>query len=275
MEINEYFYHLKGEDNFVKKNHTHNEIELIQVINGSGTVLKNDTSYILDRQNLYIIDARKPHIVHPNNCDEYERNKIVIGADSFFAFCKEAGLEAVADHLLQAPPIPTGNSPRIEQLYETISTLCNSGTPENIGFAHGYLLELLHLCYSLSRDHNSELTQDTILQQILNVITKKNGVTSLSEISNTLHMNKYYLCHLFKDKTGITLTDYLSEKIYERAILLLDATSHGMNEIAMLCGFATSSSFTRFFKSKSGICPSERRKSTHAKKRIAEKEQSK
>ncbi len=48
LKINEYFYHLKGKDLFVNKNHSHNEIELIQVINGSGMVLKNDKSYIFE-----------------------------------------------------------------------------------------------------------------------------------------------------------------------------------------------------------------------------------
>ncbi|MBQ8509896.1 MAG: AraC family transcriptional regulator [Clostridia bacterium] len=257
MKINEYFFRLKGKDNFVKKNHTHNEIELIQVLCGSGTVLKNDQSYLLQRQNLYIIDARRPHIVHPINCDEYERNKIVIEADSFFAFCREAGLETVAKELLAAAPIPTGSCPRIEQLYETVSSLCQSGEAANIGFAHGYVLELLHLSHTLSRSKRSDGERDTVLQQILNVITEKNGVTSLSEISAILHMNKYYLCHLFRDRTGITLTDYLSEKIYERAALLLAGTSYGMDKVASLCGFASASSLTRFFKNKSGICPSE------------------
>ncbi len=260
MEINEYFYRLRGEDDFVTKNHTHNEIELIQVLAGSGTVLKNDTSYILEPQNLYIIDARKSHIVHPNNCTIYERNKIVIGADSFFAFFKEAGLEDAVEILLNSPPIPTANTPRIDRLYEIISVLCSSGKKEDIGFAHGYVTELLHLAYSLSDVRHRSNAKDTLLQQILNIIIEKNGITSLSEISDTLHMNKYYLCHTFKKKTGITLTDYLSEKIYERAQLLLVGTSCSIDEIATRCGFSSAASFTRFFKNKSGICPGEHRK---------------
>ncbi len=255
MKINEYFFRLKGPDNFVTRNHTHNEIELIQVLSGSGTVLKNDASYILEQQNLYIIDARKPHIVHPDNCDEYERNKIVIEADSFFNFCRMAGLESEVEYLLQSPPIPTADCKRIAELYEIISTLCGSDSQGSVGFAHGYLLELLHLCYSLSHTQKNNM-HDTVLQQILNIVTEKNGVTSLLEISNAMHMSKYYLCHLFKERTGITLTEYLSQKIYERASLLLAGTSYCMEEIASLCGFASASSFTRFFKNKSGISPS-------------------
>ena len=38
LKINEYFYHLQGKDLFVQKNHSHNEIEIIQVISGNGLV---------------------------------------------------------------------------------------------------------------------------------------------------------------------------------------------------------------------------------------------
>ena len=42
IKVNETCYRLKGRDLFVLKNHSHNEIEFIFVINGSGMVLKND-----------------------------------------------------------------------------------------------------------------------------------------------------------------------------------------------------------------------------------------
>ena len=50
MQINEAFYHLQGKDMFVQKNHSHNEIELIQVINGNGIVIKNDSTFELKSQ---------------------------------------------------------------------------------------------------------------------------------------------------------------------------------------------------------------------------------
>ena len=62
LKINEYFYHLQGKDLFVHKNHYHNEIEFIQVINGNGVVLKNDKTYIL-----------KPDREIPKNNKEIQR----------------------------------------------------------------------------------------------------------------------------------------------------------------------------------------------------------
>lgn len=260
MKINEYFYHLQGRDDFVQKNHTHNEIELIQILSGDGSVLKSDKSYPLQKQFLYFIDARKPHIVHPMNCEEYIRNKIVIDADSFFSFFREVGLAETAEALLSGPPISTEKVPQIEQLFKTVVQLCTTQNPINAGFAHGYILEILHLAASLAVISKPSAESDTMIQKILDFISKADGLTSLSELSAMLHMNKYYVCHLFKDKTGMTISDYLAEKRFEKCISLLTNSACSIEEISVLCGFANASSLTRFFKNKSGLSPIEYRK---------------
>lgn len=98
----------------------------------------------------------------------------------------------------------------------------------------------------------------------MSIISEKKGITSLNEISEALHMNKYYVCHMFKNKTGHSLSDYLSEKLYENAVKLLTGTAYSIEEIALQCGFSATSSFTRFFKNKSGISPSQFRKGKKA-----------
>lgn len=261
MLINEYFYHLQGKDLFVQKNHTHNEIELIHVINGGGTVLKNDRTFPLQSQYIYVIDARKVHIVYPqpDDCKEYVRNKIVIDADSFFTFCREVGILGVPERLFASAPVSTAGKPEIDELFSKVYRLCSSGKEEDKGFAHGYVLELLHWIYAHS-EAEAPNQPDAVIQKMLDVIAERDSVTSLSEISVVLHMDKYYLCHLFKSRTGRTLSEYLSEKIYEKSRKLLEETTMPMEEIAGLCGFSSASSLTRFFKKKSGISPMKYRK---------------
>jgi len=257
FEINEYFYRLHGRDDFVQKNHSHNEIEFIQVISGSGTVLKNDKTYLLQSQYIYVIDARNAHIVYPQeNCENYVRNKIVINADSFVGFCGELGIEQLAEKILISEPISTAENPEIDKLFKMITELCTAGSK---GLANGYMLELVHWIHlnSNTRTHGE---RDTTIQKILNIIAEKEGITSLSEISGMLHMDKYYICHLFKDKTGRNLSDYLSDKVYEKSCKLLAGTSYSVEKIAFMCGFSTASSMTRFFKNRSGMSPTKFRK---------------
>lgn len=262
MKINEYFYHLQGKDLFVHKNHSHNEIEFIQVIGGNGLVLKNDKTYVLQSQQLFVIDARKTHIVYPQpeDCNDYVRNKIVLDADSFLEYCGKMGINAVITKLFNSGPVCTADNPRFDSIYKTVSELCASKEKENIAFAQGYITELLHLLY-LNIDADKPNGSNDTFQKILNVINEKEGLTSLSEISQLLHIDKHYLCRLFKKRTGTKLSDYLSEKVFEKCRNLLEHSNHSLEEIALQCGFTSQASLSRFFKNKSGVTPSKYRKS--------------
>lgn len=265
LKINEYFYHLQGKDLFVHKNHSHNEIEFIQIISGNGLVLKNDKTYVLQSQKLFVIDARKTHIVYPQpgDCGDYVRNKIVIDADSFLEYCEKLGMGEVLQKLFHSGPVSTADYPRFDSIYKTVSELCASGKKENMAFAQGYITELLHLLYQNLTSGKPNGSNDTF-QKILDVINEKEGLTSLSEISQILHMDKYNLCRLFKKQTGAKLSDYLSEKVYEKCRRLLESSDTPLEEIAVQCGFSSQASLSRFFKRKSGITPSMYRKNNKA-----------
>ena len=230
LQINEYFYRLQGKDLFVHKNHSHNEIELIQVISGNGLVLKNDKTYVLKSQHLYIIDARNAHIVYPEDCKDYIRNKIVIDADSFMQFFADMGMEEILEKLFDGAPVSTADAPEIDRIYKTVSALCTSRNKENIAFAHGYITQLLHWFYSHSVDEMQSLCADTF-QKMIGVINEKSGVTSLREIAEMLHMDKCYLSRLFKQKTGTNLSVYLSEKVFDKSRKLLEDSSYTMDEV--------------------------------------------
>lgn len=260
LQINEYFYHLKGKDLFVHKNHSHNEIEFIQVINGNGLVLKNGKTFLLQSQYIYVIDARNAHIVNPqpNDCNDYIRNKIVIDADSFIKFYTDIGMGEIIEGILDSAPVPTAENSEIDKLYKTVFDLCNSKKEENIAFSHGYITELIHWIYSNGTEEQNKKPKDTF-QKMLDIINEKDGLTSLNEISDILYMNKHYLCHLFRQRTGATLSEYLSDRIFKKICKLLEDPMYSIEEIAYLCGFSSTSSLTRFFKNKSGVTPSKYR----------------
>ena len=260
LKIYEFFYHLQGKDPFVQKKHTHNDIELIQVINGNGFVLKNDKTYILQSQSIYLIDARRTHIVYPepDELDKYIRNKIVINATSFENFLGDIGFGEILDSLYNSDPISTVNEPEIDCIFKKVSELCGSGKPHDIGFAHGYVINLIHWIYSNSSNKKVDESKSTI-QKMLDIINEKEGLTSLDEIAKTLYMDKHYLCHLFKSKTGITLSAYLADKIYEKSCRLLKSTTYTIETIASMCGFSSTACFSRFFKAQSGISASKYR----------------
>ena len=260
LKINEFFYRLQGKDPFVHKNHSHNEIEFIQVISGNGTVIKKDKTYVLQSQHVYAIDARQAHIVYPQpeDCRDYVRNKIVIDADSFSEFYKD--IKDISEKIFDSDPVCTASAPEIEKIYKSVSELCGSGRREDLTFAAAYVTQLIHWIYLNSDARSSKDEKDTF-QKMLSIINKKDGVTSLKELSDELHLDKHYLCRLFKERSGVTLSEYLSEKTFEKSRRLLESTAYSIEDISQKCAFSSQASFSRFFKSKCGISPSKYRKS--------------
>jgi len=83
---------------------------------------------------------------------------------------------------------------------------------------------------------------------------------TLKTVAEELHTNHSYLSTLFKKEVGIGFIDYLNDIRIKRSQDLLVSTNLSLVEIAMRSGFDSQSYFTKTFKKKYDITPSEYRK---------------
>lgn len=83
---------------------------------------------------------------------------------------------------------------------------------------------------------------------------------TLEQISNYCAVSKNYFCNIFKKTTGQSIWDYLTNIRIEFAKQYLNDTSLKNIEIAEKVGYDDPAYFTRIFKKKTGITPSEYRK---------------
>lgn len=79
---------------------------------------------------------------------------------------------------------------------------------------------------------------------------------SLDELSELIHVSKYYLCRQFKKVFGVSPMQYHLDSRIEHAKYLLSYTSCSIGEIAERVGFQNIYSFSRAFKKKEHIPPS-------------------
>lgn len=80
---------------------------------------------------------------------------------------------------------------------------------------------------------------------------------SLSDAARYLNVNKSYLSRLFRQKTGMTLVDYLTKIRIENAIKLIKNTNLRIYEIAEKVGYENVEHFSRVFKKRVGVSPKE------------------
>jgi two-component system, response regulator YesN len=80
---------------------------------------------------------------------------------------------------------------------------------------------------------------------------------TLDTLSGLVHLSKQYLSRLFKQKTGCTITQYITVRRLEKAKRYLSYSHKTIIEISEKCGFSDSNYFARVFKKYEGITPTQ------------------
>ena len=83
---------------------------------------------------------------------------------------------------------------------------------------------------------------------------------SVADIAHELKISVYYLAHLFKSATGITITEFRNEYRLTKAKRLLVNTDKSIADIALEVGFSNPSYFAEVFTKNESVSPSEYRK---------------
>ncbi len=78
---------------------------------------------------------------------------------------------------------------------------------------------------------------------------------ALDEIAERVHLSSSYLSKIFKEETGMTVIEYLTQIRIKKGKDLLSKDKFSLNEIASRIGFYDASYFSRVFKKKEGKTP--------------------
>ena len=83
---------------------------------------------------------------------------------------------------------------------------------------------------------------------------------TLQELAQIACVSPAYFSSIFKRYNGVTLFEYITQKRVGYAIQLIKTTNKSLTEIAILCGFNSSTSFNKAFGRITGFAPSSYRK---------------
>jgi two-component system response regulator YesN len=110
---------------------------------------------------------------------------------------------------------------------------------------------------------------NSIKKQIENPIIKKicayinqnlSEDISLEQMSEYTNVSSFYLSKLFKEEKGVTFITFITDTRLDKAQKLLKETELSIKEITAQIGYNDQNYFSRIFKNKFGITPSEARK---------------
>lgn len=78
---------------------------------------------------------------------------------------------------------------------------------------------------------------------------------SLNRLADYCHFHPVYLSRVYRENTGVTLSDYINQCRQEQAEQLLRNSRMTVLEISRLMGFATDNYFCRWFRKRTGVSP--------------------
>lgn len=153
----------------------------------------------------------------------------------------------------QVHPMHTDNLFR--QLAAQIETLSSTGQ------LNAFPLTMLRKYCLLINNYSRRSCSQLVRVCMDDIDFHYNEDLSLGILARSHAVSASYLSGLFRQETGMTLTDYINHTRIRQALILLNTTGLPVGAIAARCGFPDSSYFSRIFKKYQGKTPREYRKS--------------
>jgi AraC family transcriptional regulator len=177
-------------------------------------------------------------------------------------FVAQLAHEAIYPDRVELLPLFSLTDPLIQQLGWSLKSELNSGNPfgrlygDSLGVAlAAHLLRNYSVHQLQFANYSQGLNHDRLHRVIDYIHTYLEQHLSLSEIAQVAGLSQYYFSQLFKQATGITVHQYVTQQRIERAKQLLKHRHLSLSDIAVRCGFADQSHFTKVFRKVVGIPP--------------------
>lgn len=250
--------------------HLHDWLELVYVHGGAGTFFINHTFYEMQAGDLFLIPSNTIHktLPHPE--------QLVTSSAVFFSgqYVQASSLSIEAFSYLQCfENARTERSYRLEldaferaRLEGIFDHMQAENSAKQAGYQQAILLLLqtllLHLNRKIAPAAADKLTspsgsRPTWLQKALDIIDARLLVNDLSLAALAAHaaVSPSYFSRMFKQHTGLNVTEYIIAKRIMHAKELLVSSDSTVAEIASACGFESLPHFYRMFKKLAGNTP--------------------
>ncbi len=161
-------------------------------------------------------------------------------------------------------------TPTVAKLVQRVTGLMLDTTVN--GQLDGYLYELTTESYSQTHSHvpgaqavsPAPRINDFRVRKSIKLMTENVGqMMDLEDVASESGLSRPHFFKLFRDQMGVTPKLFWNTMRMERALRELAETPKAITEIGLDLGFASQSSFSRFFTLNTGLAPTEYRRVAH------------
>ncbi|MFK4259477.1 AraC family transcriptional regulator [Agrobacterium tumefaciens] len=170
-----------------------------------------------------------------------------------------AGKSLRPEHLEALKPSIGFRNAMIEASLQKVMAELRNPDPISVVMAESQAVQALAHFIRLNERRGEPVTGGLSLaelQKIFSIIENHlRAPPSLDELANAIGVSRRHFFRVFKQSTGKTPHEYLAEYRLKRAVDLLRDSQLMATEIAIECGFSSSSHFTSTFKRSFGMRP--------------------
>lgn len=248
---------------------SHDFLELAYVLSGEGKYRINDKIYPVKEGDLIMINPGVKH--QALLCPEADTP-----ATEFFVGFTNIRISGCQENHM---PLPGGECiiHTSGELSQRLLKLCTSMEAENAVRRQGryfmlksYLIQMLLLvireqCEPMERPRGyafESASRKYVAEQVVSYIEDHySEKISLDQIAENMYLSPFYISRIFKGETGNTPIRHLINLRLEKAKELLESGYQGsIQEVAALVGYDDAYHFSKLFKKRYGISPSQARK---------------
>ena len=223
--------------------HCHDCIELIYFLYGNARVITGGKSVQASFYDMIVYPKGKPH----TESLQFDHHQEII-----CIWVDVPGLEIQDIMRIQ------DKDAHLKWLMEAIHTEYKSKTPSKALIDH-YVKSVMLL---IGRFYFEKQTQDDMISRVILYMQDHLTETiNVQQLADMVYVSKSYLSRAFKQKTGLSLMEYLNSLRMEAAKAMLAASNMNTEEIAYRTGYHSTKFFYRAFRAYTGMSTREYRKS--------------
>lgn len=230
--------------------HLHNHLELVYMIEGEAIAYADGQACPLHSGELFLSFPNQVHYYQ-----HLQKDRLILSIFSPTVFPEFSSLFS---HSLPASPVlkEAGRIPRLVELLKLAVAINEAEGLYGDFERRGVYLAMLSLLFQNMTFLPAPATNNDVVRDVLLYCGNHyTGDLQLETVAAALHVNKYYISHLFTQKLQMKLNEYVGMLRVSASLPLLDSGKQSITDIAYSVGFNSTRSFNRLFLKYTGTTP--------------------
>ena len=250
--------------------HTHDFLELVYIVSGKGKQCVDGKEYTVARGDFLFINYGQTHAFSSEKGMEYYNiymhpsviSEELINADNAFLMLALTSFEDFRESVGENHPVVRFSAKGIPEVETCIKAIKRELQAEESGsdtVIKSYLMVLLTYMFrkmavyeDVQGERHGKIQE--LIQYIEENCTKK---LSLEELANQCFYNPSYFCRVFKEYSGVTVTEFIHESRIRKSCDLLKNTSMSIEDISRQVGYTNKTSFYKRFRAQMSVSPAD------------------